>query len=103
MSVLATTWKATPGNISTEGIFLRLEPNAPVDLNVNTPVEVEIDYCGETLLLRGVIRSRRSGGYGIVFPRKPDEDYVNPLDRLGHIWAELQRETLAKRLFRRFE
>ena len=65
-------YEATPGNISTEGIFLRLEPNAPVDLKVNTRVEVEIDYSGEILLLHGIIRSRRSRGYGIFFPKKSD-------------------------------
>lgn len=96
-------WKAVLGNISPEGIFLRLEPDAPVDLKVNTDVEVEITTAGETLLLHGVIRSRRSGGYGIFFPERTEEDYVNALDQLGHICAELQRDMLSKRIFRRSE
>ena len=103
VTVLNRSWKAVPGNISTEGMFLRLEPDAPVDLKINTALEVEITYSGETLLLHGTIRSRRAGGYGIFFPKRTDENFINPLDRLGHIWADLQRETLATRLFRRFE
>ena len=93
-------WKAVPGNISPEGIFLRLEPDAPVELKISANVEVEIVSADETLLLHGVIRSRRAGGYGILFPERSEEGYVNPLEELGHVCAELQREMLSKRLFR---
>ena len=93
-------WKAVPGNISAEGIFLGLAPDAPVDLKINTGVEVEITTAEETLLLHGIIRSHRAGGYGIFFPERTEEDYVNPLDQLGHICAELQRDMLSKRIFR---
>jgi len=100
VTVLERSWQAVPGNISTEGIFLTLEPDAPVDLKIGTTLEVEITYSEETLLLHGTIRSRRARGYGILFPRKTDDGYINPLDRLGQIWAGLQRETLASRLLR---
>ena len=103
VTVLNRSWEAVPSNISTEGVFLRLEPDAPVDLPINTALEVEITYSGETLLLHGTIRSRRAKGYGIFFPKRTDDNYVNPLDKLGHIWAELQRETLSTRIFRRSE
>lgn len=97
-------WKAVPGNISAEGIFLRLEPNAPVKLELNSTVDVEIASDGETLLLHGIIRSRRDRGYGIFFPKRSSEGYANPLDQLGHICAELQRDLLiSTRLLRRLE
>ena len=103
VTVSERSWQAVPGNLSTEGIFLTLEPDAPVDLKIGTPMEVEITYAEETLLLHGTIRSRRARGYGIFFPRKTDDDYINPLDRLGQIWAGLQREILATRSFRESE
>ena len=103
VNVSDRSWKAVPGNISAEGIFLRLEPDAPVDLKINTTLEVEITFSGETLLLHGIIRSRRARGYGIFFPKRTDENFINPLDKLGHICAEFQRETLSTRLFRRSE
>ena len=103
VNVSDRSWKATPGNVSAEGIFLRLEPDAPVNLKINMPVDVEITFSGETLLLHGTVRSRRARGYGIFFPKRTDENYINPLERLGHICAELQRDTLSKRLFRRSE
>jgi len=91
-------WKALPGNISAEGIFLRLEPDAPVDLQVGEAVQVEIVSAEDALLLHGIVRSRRAGGYGIFFSPRTAEGYLNPLDRLGHICAQLQRELLSKRL-----
>ena len=100
VTVLDRSWQAVPGNISTEGIFLTLEPDAPVDLRIGTPLKVEIRYAEETVLLHGTIRSRRGKGYGIFFPPKTDFNYVNPLDRLGRIWAGLQREILSTRQYR---
>ncbi len=93
-------WTVVPETISAEGIFLRLEPDAPADLKINMGVEVEITTAADTLLLHGIIRSHRAGGYGIFFPERTEEDYVNPLDQLGHICAELQRDMLSKRIFR---
>lgn len=103
VTISERTWQAVPGNVSTEGVFLTLEPDAPVDLKTGTPLEVEITYSEETLLLHGVIRSRRARGYGIFFPKKTDDDYINPLDKLGQVWAGLQREILATRLTHRAE
>ena len=93
------TWKAKAGNVSTEGMFVRLEPEAPVSLEIGTPVVVEITYDGDVTKLHGEIRSQRAGGYGIFFPRRCEDGFVNTLDRLEHIWAELQRDDLSKRLF----
>ena len=93
------TWKAKAGNVSTEGMFVRLEPEAPVSLEIGTLVVVEITYDGEISKLHGEIRSQRAGGYGIFFPRRCKDGFVNGLDRLEHIWAELQRDDLSKRLF----
>ena len=80
-------------------MFVRLEPEAPVSLEIDTPVIVEITFDGEATEFHGVIRSQRAGGYGIFFPQRLDDGFVNPLDRLGHIWAELQRDDLSKRLY----
>jgi len=100
MSLENRRWKATPGNVSTDGVFLRLAPDAPVSLEVDTPVVVEMTFGDEApLKLHGTIRTRRAGGYGIFFPSRTDDGYVNPLTRLGHVWAELQRDDLSKRLF----
>ena len=93
------TWKAKAGNVSTEGMFVRLEPEAPVSLEVSTPVIVEITFDGDVSKFHGEIRSRRAGGYGIFFPRRCKDGFVNPLDRLEHIWAKLQQDDLSKRLF----
>ncbi len=80
-------------------MFVRLEPEAPVSLEVGTPVIVDITFDGEVAKLHGEIRSQRAGGYGIYFPQRCDDGFINPLDQLGHIWAELQRDDLSKRLF----
>ncbi|MGI9260308.1 MAG: PilZ domain-containing protein [Gammaproteobacteria bacterium] len=96
-------WNAVLGNISAEGVFLRLEPNAPVDLELNSSVDVEIASDGEALLLHGIVRSRRDRGYGIYFPKRFGEGSTNPLDQLGQIWAELQRDDLSTRVLRRLE
>jgi hypothetical protein len=93
------TWKASTGNVSTEGMFVQLEPQAPVSLEVGTPLVVEVTFEGQATQFHGVIRSRRAGGYGIFFPNRSEDGYVNPLDKLGHIWAALQRDDLSKRLF----
>ncbi len=93
------TWQAKAGNVSAEGMFVRLEPEAPVSLEIGTPVIVEITFDGDAATLHGEIRSRRAGGYGILFPRRCEDGFVNPLDRLERIWAELQRDDLSKRLF----
>lgn len=93
------TWEARAGNVSTEGMFVRLEAEAPVSLEIGTPVVVEVIFSGEVAKLHGEIRSRRAGGYGIFFPRRCADGFINPLDRLEHIWAELQRDDLSKRLF----
>jgi hypothetical protein len=100
MSLANRKWKARPGNVSTEGMFVRLEPDAPVSIERHTPVVIEIAFGDEApLKLHGTIRSHRAGGYGIFFPKRTDTGYVNPLEGLGHIWAELQRDDLSKRLF----
>lgn len=93
------TWKAKAGNLSTEGMFVRLEPEAPVSLEIGTPVVVDITFDGDLAKLHGEIRSQRAGGYGIFFPQRCEDGFINPLDQLGHIWAELQRDDLSKRLF----
>jgi hypothetical protein len=99
MSLVDRSWKATPGNISAEGMFVRLQPDAPVSLAVNTPVVVDITYAEETLRLHGAIRSQRAGGYGIFFPTRTEDGYINPVSRLGQICAALQVDELSKRLF----
>jgi hypothetical protein len=96
-------WEAVVGNISAEGVFLRLEPNAPVNLELNSTVDVEIASAGETLLLHGIVRSLRDRGYGVYFPKRFGEGSTNPLDQLGKIWAELQRDVLSTRILRRLE
>lgn len=93
------TWKAKAGNVSTEGMFVRLEPEAPVSLEIGTPVVVDITFDGDLAKLHGEIRSQRAGGYGIFFPQRCEDGFINPLDRLGHIWAQLQRDELSQRLF----
>ena len=95
--VSETQWQARPGNISAEGMFLRLEPDAAVDLEVGSSVHVEIASAEETFVLHGIVRSRRAGGYGVFFPEKSADGYLNPLDRLGQVCARLQRELLARR------
>ena len=53
---------ATAGDISAEGIFLKLDRGPINALKVNGTVDVEVTFDGETTLLHGVIRSLRAGG-----------------------------------------
>ena len=93
-------WDTTPGNISAEGIFLRVAGGADVDIKINSVIDVEIESSGKTLLVRGIIRSRRAGGYGVYFPEHDDEGFINPLDEFARVSAYLQREFLAKRVLK---
>lgn len=95
---LGKSWSAEAGDISAEGIFIK--PNKPrsLSLEVGSTVMVEISYHGEHLELSGVVRSRRSGGYGIFFPARDEGGHVNPMDKLARISAELQRVSLTQRV-----
>jgi len=89
---------ATVGNISAEGIFLKLDRGPIAALKVERQVDVEVSFEGETVVLHGLIRSERSGGYGIFFPPRDRAGRVNPLDRFERISAHLQRTSLSQRL-----
>ena len=90
-------WTAMPGNISAEGIFIRLADADTATLNVGDKVDVEIARNDKKLLLRGIVRSYRSAGYGIFFPPKDDNGYVNPLNEIAKLSMNLQRSLLARR------
>ncbi len=89
---------ATVGDISAEGIFLRLDRGPIAALKVERQLDVEISFEEETFMLHGVIRSERGGGYGIFFPPRDRAGRPNPLDRFERISAHLQRTSLSQRL-----
>jgi hypothetical protein len=89
---------ATAGDVSAEGVFLKLD-RGPIDaLKMDSKVDVEVTFEAETILLHGVIRSEHAGGYGIYFPPRDHAGNVNPLDKFERISAHLQRTSLSQRL-----
>jgi len=91
-------FSATVGNLSSEGLFLRLARGPLAALTIGTMVDVEVSFERETVLLFGVIRSERDGGYGVYFPERDPAGRANPLGRFGRISAQLQRSSLSQRL-----
>jgi hypothetical protein len=89
---------ATVGDISAEGIFLKLDRGPIAALRVDGKVDVEVTFDGETILLQGVIRSEHAGGYGVFFPARDRAGRINPLDKFERISAHLQRTSLSQRL-----
>lgn len=89
---------AAVGDISAEGIFMLLARGPLAALKVDGAVDVIIEFEGETMLLHGVIRSERAGGYGIHFAERDARGRRNPLARFGRICAALQRTSLSQRL-----
>jgi hypothetical protein len=89
---------AVVGDVSAEGMFIRLERGLLGALKVDSQVVVEVAFEGEPFVLHGVIRSQHAGGYGIFFPERDSLGRANPLSRFGRIAAHLQRGSLSQRL-----
>jgi hypothetical protein len=89
---------ATVGDVSAEGMFITLARGLLPAIKIDTLVDVEVSFEGETLALFGVVRSQRSGGYGIHFPERDPAGRANPVARFGRISAQLQRSSLSQRL-----
>ena len=89
---------AIVGDISSEGIFLKLTRGPLAALKSGTMVDVEISFEGDTVTLFGEIRSEHEGGYGVYFPERDPAGRANPLNRFGRISAQLQRSSLSQRL-----
>jgi len=89
---------ASVGDISAEGMFIKLERGPLAALKVDSKVDVEIVFDGEKMYMRGVIRSEHKGGYGIFFPPRDRLGRPNPLARFERISAFLQRSSLSQRL-----
>jgi hypothetical protein len=89
---------AVVGDISAEGMFIKLERGPLAALKVDSNVDVEVIFDGEKMYMRGVIRSAHNGGYGIFFPPRDRLGRPNPLARFERISAFLQRSSLSQRL-----
>ena len=89
---------AVVGDISAEGMFIKLERGPLAALKVDNNVDVEVIFDGEKMHMRGVIRSEHNGGYGIFFPPRDRLGRPNPLARFERISAFLQRSSLSQRL-----
>jgi len=89
---------AVVGDVSAEGIFVRLERGLLPSLKVEAKVDVEVSFEGDTFVMHGVIRSQHADGYGIYFPDRDRDGRANPLSRFGRISAHLQRSSLSQRL-----
>lgn len=89
---------AVVGDISAEGMFIKLERGPLAALKVDNNVDVEVIFDGEKMYMRGVIRSAHNGGYGIFFPPRDRLGRPNPLARFERISAFLQRSSLSQRL-----
>jgi hypothetical protein len=92
------TLVATVGDISAEGMFITLARGVLPALKIDTLVDVEVSFEGETIVLFGIVRSQRAGGYGIFFPERDPTGRANPLGRFGRISTHLQRSSLSQRL-----
>ena len=89
---------AAVGDISAEGMFVTLVRGPISALKVDDKVDVIMEFEGETMMLHGVIRSERTGGYGIFFPERDARGRANPLHRFARISVALQRTSLSQRL-----
>jgi hypothetical protein len=98
LSLGGKKFAASVGVISAEGIFLTLDRGLIGALKVDSKVDVEVSFEGETFALHGVIRSEHGGGYGIQFPARDRAGRVNPIDKFERISASLQRSSLSQRL-----
>ena len=88
---------ATVGDVSAEGMFIKLESAPLAALTLGSSVDVEVIFDGETMVMRGVIRSEHDGGYGIFFPPRDTLGRPNPLARFERISAFLQRTSFTQR------
>ncbi|HLF09733.1 MAG TPA: PilZ domain-containing protein [Gammaproteobacteria bacterium] len=91
-------WPGTVGDISPEGLFIKLEHGTLPALKVDSHVNVEITFDDEKVLLHGIIRWHRAGGYGVFFPERGPQGHVNRRAKLEKISAHLQRIDLSQRL-----
>jgi PilZ domain len=89
---------AVVGDISAEGLFIKLVQGPLAALKVDAMVDVDVQFEGEHFSLYGVIRSQHEGGYGVFFPERDPTGRANPLSRFGRISAQLQRSSLSQRL-----
>jgi PilZ domain-containing protein len=89
---------ATVGDISAEGIFVKLDRGTIPALKIGSNVDVEIAFDGDDMLLHGIIRSEHAGGYGIHFPARDRLGRPNPITKFERISASLQRSSLSQRL-----
>jgi PilZ domain len=89
---------ATVGDLSPEGMFVKLERGLLPILKIGSTIDVEVRFDDERFDIQGTIRSQHTGGYGIHFPERDQEGRINPRDRLGKISAYLQRTDLSQRL-----
>jgi PilZ domain len=90
--------EAEVGDVSAEGMFIKLDRGLLAALKIGNHVDVEVTFEGETLVLYGVIRSQHAHGYGVFFPDRDPAGRANPLNRFGRISAQLQRSSLSQRL-----
>lgn len=90
--------RADAYDVSAEGMFVKLDRGPIAALKVDSLVDVEIAFDGDTFVLFGVVRSQRDGGYGIFFPERDAAGHGNPISRFGRICAHLQRTSLSQRL-----
>jgi PilZ domain len=89
---------AAVGDVSSEGIFVRLERGLLAALKLGAEIDVEVTFEGDTFVMRGVIRSQHANGYGIYFPERDRAGRSNALGRFGRISTHLQRNSLSQRL-----
>lgn len=91
-------WAATVRDVSSEGISIKLAGSVLPALTIDSRVDVEVTFDDETLVLHGVIRSHRDGGYGIFVPERDRRGQINPRAKLAKISTHLQRADLAQRV-----
>jgi hypothetical protein len=91
-------FRAAVYDVGAEGMFVKLERGPIAALKVDSPVDIEVSFDGDTFVLYGVVRSLRADGYGLYFPERDAVGRGNPVSRFGRISAQLQRTSLSQRL-----
>lgn len=85
-------------DVSAEGMAVTLDRGPLKALKLDSMIDVEVSFDGDTFVLYGVVRSIQGDAYGIHFPERDAAGRANPIGRFGRISAYLQRTSLSQRL-----
>ncbi len=83
-----------PRNLSYIGIYAETSPAQNPKLDKGAIIDVLIEYEGEQVSHRGVVRRRAMNGYGVFFPGSIRNEELAPHPLLRRIVERLQKRSL---------